>query len=278
MTEAILVDQDKIAASRHRRAEDTASPPHSAARPGRVILVGATSIIGRAIAHEYARAGHPLTLIGRDADELSAVAADIAVRYDVDTRPHRLDIRELDQHSTAVDTCFADADDAIDGIIVCVGYQPDEVLARAEGEELQRVVETNFTGVAVFLERCAEHLAKRGTGFICAISSVAGDRGRQSNYIYGSTKAGLSAYLQGLRNRMFSQGVTVTTIKAGFVDTRLTYGRPGMFLVATPESVARSIRRAATRGAGVVYVPWFWRLIMGVIRTIPDSLFKRLRL
>jgi short-subunit dehydrogenase len=106
---------------------------------------------------------------------------------------------------------------------------------------------------------------------------VAGDRGRQSNYLYGAAKAGLSAYLQGLRNRLFHAHVKVLTVKPGFVDTHMTYGRSGLFLVASPESVAKGIFRAIVKGKDVVYLPWFWRPIMLVVRSIPEGIFKRLR-
>jgi short-subunit dehydrogenase len=106
---------------------------------------------------------------------------------------------------------------------------------------------------------------------------VAGDRGRQSNYLYGAAKAGLSTFLQGLRNRLFHANVKVITIKPGFVDTHMTYGRPGLFLVASPESVARGIFRAIAKGKDVVYLPWFWRPIMLIVQSIPEAIFKRLR-
>lgn len=278
MTKTSLHPRPDPATLRPAEDEGQTARPRSTLKPGGVIVVGATSVIGQATAHEYARAGHPITLIGRDAEELSAIASDITLRHTVETRVHRLDICALDQHHEIVDACFSEVDGEIDGVIVCVGYQPNDERARTDGEELDRVIKTNFSGVAAFLERCATQLAKRGSGFICALSSVAGDRGRQSNYVYGSAKAGLSTYLQGLRNRMFPHGVTVTTVKAGYIDTRLTYGQPGIFLAAAPESIARSIRRVTARGAGVVYLPWFWRVIMTIIRAIPESLFKRLRL
>jgi len=122
----------------------------------------------------------------------------------------------------------------------------------------------------------ANHFEKKRRGFICALSSVAGDRGRQSNYIYGSAKSGLTTYLQGLRNRLWHFGVRVITVKPGFVDTRMTYGRPKLFLVASPEAVARDIYKAVLRGKDVVYTPCLWRVVMAIIRAIPEGLFKKL--
>jgi decaprenylphospho-beta-D-erythro-pentofuranosid-2-ulose 2-reductase len=130
----------------------------------------------------------------------------------------------------------------------------------------------------VTLNLVAAHLARTGGGFVCALSSVAGERGRQSNYVYGAAKAGLTAYLSGLRNRFASAGVRVLTVKAGVVDTRMSAGMPGARLAASPAAVARTVVRAVTSGRDVVYVPWFWRWIMLVIRLIPERVFKRLKL
>ena len=126
------------------------------------------------------------------------------------------------------------------------------------------------------LNLAADHLTEAGAGFICGITSVAGDRGRQSNYIYGSSKAALGVYLQGLRDRLSGAGVTVTTIKPGFVDTPMTFGRPGLTGLASPQRVARVIRRAIEGGRAVVYVPWFWRWIMLFLRLVPERIFRRL--
>jgi decaprenylphospho-beta-D-erythro-pentofuranosid-2-ulose 2-reductase len=136
----------------------------------------------------------------------------------------------------------------------------------------------NLTEAAMILEQFAAHFEARGSGFIVGVASVAGDRGRQSNYIYGASKAGFAAYLQGLRARMTKSGVRVLTVKPGFVDTKMTFGLPGLFLVASPESVGRTIHRAVLRERDVIYVPWFWRWILLIIRLIPERVFKRLSL
>jgi short-subunit dehydrogenase len=158
-----------------------------------------------------------------------------------------------------------------------MGYLGDQAKGQSEWEEARRILETNFTGCVSTLNILANHFELRQAGFICALSSVAGDRGRQSNYLYGAAKAGLSVYLQGLRNRLFPARVKVITVKPGFVDTRMTYGRPGLFLVASPESVAKGIFRAIAKGKDVVYLPWFWRLIMLIVQSIPEVILKRLR-
>ena len=149
---------------------------------------------------------------------------------------------------------------------------------RSEPAEATRIVSRNLTGAVSVLTYCAEYLRVRGEGCIVGLSSVAGDRGRQSNYAYGAAKAGLSTYLQGLRNRLHPAGVRVTTVKPGFVDTAMTFGMDGLFLVASPEYVGERIARLMETRAKVVYLPWFWRYIMWIIRCIPEFLFKRLKL
>ncbi len=243
-----------------------------------VLILGATSAIARAIAAEFARQPSDLILAGRDAEELAALAADLHIRYGVKTQAQCLDVLDRAAIETSLPGCLAAAGESLEGIVVCVGTMGDEDAARANPAEAERILHTNFTGCALALNIAANHFEKRKHGFICALSSVAGDRGRQSNYLYGSAKAGLSAYLQGLRNRLFRSGVRVITIKPGFVDTGMTFGRQGLFLVASPEAVARGVYKAITRGKDVVYLPWFWRWIMLVIRLVPEKIFKRLRL
>ena len=142
----------------------------------------------------------------------------------------------------------------------------------------QQVIAVNYLGAVSILSRLAPRMAEEGGGAMVVLSSVAGDRGRPSNYVYGSAKAGLNAYLQGLRASYAAKGVRVTTVKPGFMDTSMTYGLPGMFLVASPEACARACLRFAVKGRDVAYFPAFWWFIMAVIRAIPERIFKRLRL
>jgi short-subunit dehydrogenase len=156
----------------------------------------------------------------------------------------------------------------------------EQILSEVDPEQAARTIDVNFKSYVSLLNAAAMHLRERGGGFLCALSSVAGDRGRQSNYTYGAAKAGLSAYLQGLRNRLAPHGVTVITVKPGFVDTAMTWGllKAGSALVASPQRVARDIVNAIATRRDVLYTPWFWRWIMLVIRLIPERVFKRLRL
>jgi decaprenylphospho-beta-D-erythro-pentofuranosid-2-ulose 2-reductase len=240
-----------------------------------VLVLGGTSTIARAIAGELAMRGYDLALAGRDLPELEAVAGDLRVRHGVDASVHRIDVLDMDKHATTLAPALTPA---LRGVVLAFGYLGDQRRAESDAAEARRILDTNLTGSAIALEVVAAHLAHLGGGFVCALSSVAGERGRQSNYLYGAAKAGLTAYLSGLRNRLASAGVQVVTIKAGIVDTRMSAGMPGAALAASPVTVARAVVRAIERGRDVVYVPWFWRWIMLVIRLVPERVFKRLRL
>jgi decaprenylphospho-beta-D-erythro-pentofuranosid-2-ulose 2-reductase len=240
-----------------------------------VLVLGGTSTIARAIADELAARRFDVALAGRDVPELEAVAADLRLRRGVITTVHRVDVLEMEGHAHALASCLT-AD--LRGVVLAFGYLGDQRRAESDPAEARRILDTNLTGCVIALNVVAGHLARTGGGFVCALSSVAGDRGRQSNYVYGAAKAGLTAYLSGLRNRFASAGVRVLTVKAGVVDTRMSAGMPGAALAAAPATVARAVVRAITRGRDVVYVPWFWRWIMLIIRIIPERVFKRLSL
>ncbi len=244
---------------------------------GAVLILGATSAIARGCATAFAARGHPLYLAGRDRDELQRLAADLQIRYGVAVATGRFDAAAIKRHGEFVDQVI-EAVGELEGVVSAVGTMGDTGQAARDPLALAQLIEVNFTGAASLITHCANHLEQRGRGFIIGITSVAGDRGRQSNYPYGAAKGGLSLFLQGLRNRLHPSGVRVITVKPGFVDTAMTFGLPGLFLVADPNDVGRRIARAVEGRADVVYVPWFWRYIMLIIRTIPEALFKRLKL
>jgi len=242
---------------------------------GRVLVVGVTSPVARAVSAEFAREGRPLLLAARDAYELQAVSADLRIRYGVDVRELLFDALDFDDH----ERLFAEAEAAkVTGVVVALGTMGDQAQSQRHFDAARAVLDTNYLACVSVCEGVATLLEQGGDGFICGITSVAGDRGRQSNYLYGSAKAGWAAYLSGLRNRLHSKGIAVTTVKPGFMDTRMTYGLPGTFLVMSPEAAGKSVHGAIRRKRAVVYVPWFWRLIMGAIRSIPEPLFKRMKL
>ena len=243
-----------------------------------VLILGATSPIASALAREFAAHHFDLVLGGRDSEELGALASDLGLRYGVRARTLFFDALDTPAHAASLQTALSEIGNALAGAVVCIGYLGDQAKGQDDWEEARLILETNFTGCVSALNILASHFERRRAGFICAISSVAGDRGRQSNYLYGAAKAGLSVYLEGLRNRLYPAHVKVLTVKPGFVDTRMTYGRRGLFLVASPESVGKRIFRAIVKGQEVVYVPWFWRPIMLIVRSIPEAIFKRLRM
>jgi short-subunit dehydrogenase len=242
-----------------------------------VLILGATSAIASALAREFAAHKFDLVLGGRDGEELNALASDLSLRYGVRAGVLSFDALDTQTHDSTLRSFLSEIGNALEGVVICMGYLGDQAKGQCDWEEARRILETNFNGCVSALNILANHFEPRRAGFICAISSVAGDRGRQSNYLYGAAKAGLSTFLQGLRNRLFHANIKVITVKPGFVDTHMTYGRPGLFLVACPESVAKGIFRAIIKGKDVVYLPWFWRFVMLVVESIPEAIFKRLR-
>jgi short-subunit dehydrogenase len=245
--------------------------------PGTVLILGASSGIGRAVAEEFARRGQGVLLAGRDAVELDAVAQDLALRGKVPASRILVDALAFDTHAAFLEECRRASRDSLTGAVVCVGDLGNQAVAEKDPREGRRILETNLVGVISLLDVLAGYFESRKGGFLCALSSVAGERGRRSNYVYGAAKAGLTVYLQGLRSRLHASGVRVVTIKAGFVDTRMTWGRPGMFLVASPARAARGIADAVEKGRDVVYVPGFWRPVMALVRALPERIGKRMK-
>lgn len=242
-----------------------------------VLILGATSGIARGTASALARRGSNLILAGRDAEELQRIASDLSIRFGVDTRIRLLEIGNLASHQEFCDSLLHQGE-RLSGIVCAVGYLGEQETAFSDSDEAMKIITSNYTGPALLLDRLANMMIPQKQGFIVGIASVAGDRGRQSNFIYGSAKGGFGLFLQGLRNRLFREGVRVLTIKPGFVDTAMTYGLSGMFLVAQPGDVGEDIVRALEKGRDTAYLPRFWRYIMLIIRLIPERIFKRLGL
>lgn len=245
---------------------------------GPVVIVGATSGIGRALARACGAAGHALVLAGRDAGSLERIAADCRLRFGVSARIERFEALEFDDHEGFAERSAKGFGEGVDGFIICHGEMPDEEIARRDDQVLRRMIDVNYTATASLLERAADHLVPRGKGFLCVVTSVAADRGRPKNYAYGSTKAAVVTYLQGLRARLAKSGISVVNVQPGIVDTSMTWGLPDLPLKSTPEQVARDTLRGIARDRAVVYSPWFWRVVMTIIRMIPDRVFKRLDL
>ncbi|MBI3902767.1 MAG: SDR family oxidoreductase [Nitrosomonadales bacterium] len=241
-----------------------------------VLILGATSAIARATAAAFAARGAALYLASRDLDELQRIASDLRIRYGVEVHYAAFDAEATETHAAFFQSVLANMPD-LSGVVLAFGYLGDQQAAR-DFKVGAKVIASNFTGAASILSLCADHFEPLQRGFIIGISSVAGDRGRQSNYVYGAAKGALSLYLQGLRNRLYASGVRVITIKPGFVDTAMTYGLPGLFLVASPQDIGERIVRTLGKQADVVYLPWFWRYIMLIIKHVPEPIFKRMKL
>ncbi|PTQ75767.1 SDR family oxidoreductase [Celeribacter persicus] len=238
------------------------------------IILGATSSMARAMARRLAKDGATLLLCGRDMDDLSATASDCLARGATKTEALRFDARDRASFAPIIERATKE-----EGTINCavfVGSMPEQSSIDADPALIDGVVQDSHIGPATFLSLLAPHLEERGQGTVVGVTSVAGDRGRIGNYVYGSAKAGFAIYLSGLRNRLTRAGGHVVTVKPGFVDTAMTWGIEGMFLVATPDAVAKDILKAVRKKKNVIYTPFFWRYIMLIIRHIPEFIFKKM--
>lgn len=243
-----------------------------------LLILGANSLIAQAAASHFAEAGHEIIFAGRKQDEPEKYANDFAIRYKCRTRAEYIDALDYPSHKKFVEEILAKTPE-LEYILIVFGYLGTQDKAQTDFTEAHRIIDTNFTGVVSVCELFAAEFESLKKGNIAVISSVAGDRGRQSNYMYGSAKGGLTVYLSGLRNRLFKSGVNVLTIKPGFVNTPMTYGMPlPKPLVASPEKVGKDIYKAMIKRKSVIYTPFYWRWIMFVITSIPEFLFKKLKL
>ncbi len=240
------------------------------------LVLGASSAIARAFARHAAHAGDMVILAGRDAADLADSAMDIAIRGPGAAHTLQFEARDHHSHPAVAMQAAGIAGDLPLSVFLAFGAMPSQTDIDADFAVAWTTLDTNFVGAVSILQSLAPVLERRKTGRIVALSSVAGDRGRLKNYVYGAAKAGLATYLQGLRARLFRAGVPVTTVKPGFVDTAMTWGLPGMFLVASPEAVAAACYVAAKKGKEEIYVPFFWWGIMTIIRNIPERIFKKL--
>lgn len=240
-----------------------------------VLILGATSDMAVAIARKFAAAKYNIQLAARKPEHLLAQQQDLQIRYGITATTHAFDAMNFESHTDFYRQLPVKPD-----IAICVfGYLGDQQLGQSQWQEASRILHTNYTGAVSALNVVAEDMANRKSGMIIGISSVAGDRGRMSNYLYGSAKAGFTAYLSGLRNRLFHTGVHVMSVQPGFVATRMTENLPlPPLLTAQPDDVAQDIYNAAMKKKNVLYTKWFWRYIMLIICSIPEFMFKKLKL
>jgi decaprenylphospho-beta-D-erythro-pentofuranosid-2-ulose 2-reductase len=238
-----------------------------------VLIVGAKSDIAKALAREYAMGGYDIYLAARNSDELSEFVHDVTLRTQRVVKSVELDILDFASHQSFYDSL----EEKPLGVITAVGYLGEQESAQKNFDEAKKIIDTNYTGVVSLINIIANDFEANRSGFIVGISSVAGDRGRKSNYIYGSAKAALSAYLSGMRNRLYEAKVNVLTVKPGFVATKMTEGMDlPENLTAQPEEVARDIFQAQQSGKNILYTKWKWRIIMTIIKMIPEWQFKKM--
>jgi short-subunit dehydrogenase len=247
------------------------------------LILGASSSVARAFARLAAEGGADLLLAGRDRADIERTAADIRLRTGRSVEVLYFDADPYTDHLGFAEACrakVAAAEGQREGqcldVFLAFGAGPSQGDIDRDFTLAQRAITVNYTGAVSVLARLAPILEAQRGGQVVVLTSVAGDRGRKKNYVYGSAKAGLNAYLQGLRGRLHAAGVGVTTVKAGFLDTAMTYGLPGMFLVASPGPCARACLAHAAKRREIAYFPGYWRFIMAIVKAIPERWFKRL--
>lgn len=243
----------------------------------KLLILGATSAIAHETAKCFARDGAELLLVARSPEKLEAVANDLKVRGAKRVDTYVLDLTELERHQDMFDAALNTLE-TVDMLLIAHGTLGDQKLCEESVVETMKELVNNCTSVISLLTISANYFERQKRGCIAVITSVAGDRGRQSNYVYGTAKAAVSTFLQGLRSRLYKAGVAVLTIKPGFVDTPMTASHKKNILFASARTVGEGIYKAMLQRKDVVYLPWFWRLILFVVNIIPERMFKRLSL
>lgn len=240
-----------------------------------VLILGARSDIGKTTAHKFASLGHPVQLAARNATAMETDKTDMELRYKVAVTLHEFDALAIETHDT-----FVNSLPELPQIAVCaVGMMGQQRENERDIKSASIIMRSNYEAPAGILAVLANRFEERGNGTLVGISSIAGERGRAANYVYGSSKAGFTTFLSGLRNRLAKSGIHVVTVLPGFVSTRMTEGMDlPKKLTAEPNEVADAILRAVERKKDVIYVRTIWRLIMLIIRNIPEFIFKKLKI
>jgi decaprenylphospho-beta-D-erythro-pentofuranosid-2-ulose 2-reductase len=240
-----------------------------------VLIVGAKSDIAKELAKIYAKNGYNLYLAAREPESLIPLATDIKIRFDIDVKAIELDITNYDSHVKF----YSNLVPKPEGVIIVSGYMSEQKLCEKEWAKTLNTIEVNYTGAVSFLNIVANDMEKTKNGFIVGVSSVAGERGRKANYIYGSSKAAFTTYLSGLRNRMYSSNVNVLTVKPGFVATKMTAGLDlPQKLTSKPKEVAKNIYFAQQKKKNVLYTKSIWFVIMIIVKFIPEWKFKSMNI
>ena len=239
------------------------------------LILGATSDMAIAIAEKFAAEGFNIQLAARSVSRLEPLQSDLAIKYGSRVSIHEFDALAFDTH----DTFFNELEPKPDVAVCVFGILGENEKATADWSQASTIINTNYTGAVSILNVIARYYEQKGEGVIVGISSVAGLRGRQSNYLYGSAKAGFTAYLSGLRNKLYHKGVHVVTVQPGFVYTKMTEDiKLPKMLTAKPGEVADAVYSAVRKKKDVIYVKWFWKYIMLMIRNVPEFVFKKMKL
>lgn len=240
-----------------------------------LLVLGATSDMAMAVAHRFAKAGHDIQLAARAPEQLTESKADLEVRHQVDVSVHAFDALQTETFDAFIDGL----DRLPDVVVSAIGFMGVQADNEKDVALAAAVIRSNFEGPALIFTLLANRFEERGSGTLVGISSVAGDRGRATNYVYGAAKAGFTAFLSGVRNRLTSTGVHVVTVNPGFVRTRMLDGMttPGA-LTAEPSEVGDAVLKAVERGRDIIYVRPIWWLVMMVIKSIPEKIFKKMSL
>lgn len=243
-----------------------------------IFISGATSAMAQAFARRHASKGASLYLVGRSKDKLEIVRQDLMALGARSVTTHAADMGQLQNYAAIVKEAIA-ALGVIDIALIAQGVMYKQEDLQKNTDLIRDMYQVNVLSAIEVLTALADYFEQQKKGSLLVISSVAGDRGRQSNYVYGATKAALSVFTDGLRNRLFRHGVTVVTVKPGFVDSPMTRDLDkGGPLWATPEKIAEDMDKTIAKGGAVLYTPWFWRYIMLIIKHIPDFIFKKMSL
>jgi short-subunit dehydrogenase len=241
----------------------------------KILIIGATSAIAHETAKCFAKDGAELFLVARSPEKLEAVQNDLNVRGAKRAESYVLDVSQLDQHAAMIQSAIETLGE-LDMVLIAHGTLDKSRVTRENVDKALEEFQVNCTSVISLLILLANYFEPRKRGCIAVISSVAGDRGRKANYLYGAAKAAVTVFLGGLRGRLAKSGVSVITIKPGFVDTPMTASMRKGLLFASPRKVGEGIYHAMLKGKEVVYLPWFWRPIMLIVKSIPEPIFKKL--
>lgn len=240
-----------------------------------ILFIGAGSDIARPLAQLYAKQGYGIYLASRSFERLVRDANDLKVRFEIDARAYQFDVTDTSSHQKFYDTL----PEKPFGVVCLAGILGDQKKAENDFSESLQIVEANYLGLISIIHIIANDFEKKKQGFIVGVSSVAGERGRKSNYVYASAKAGFTAFLSGLRNRLYSSNIQVMTVHPGFIRTKMIEGRKTPdSITARPEEVAKDIFTAQQKGKDFLYSKWFWRYIMFAFTLIPESIAKKLDL